>query len=275
MKRTDFCAFILTHGRPDNVTTYDLLRKRGYTGDIFLIVDNEDSMLPAYHEKYGDCVITFNKPFIANTFDTCDNFENRRTIVYARNACFSIAKELGYKYFIELDDDYYYFGIRDIEGGAVKISNLDAIFALFVDYLEASPIKTIAFSQGGDHVGGFSGNLCKRKAMNSFICSVDKPFTFIGRINEDVNTYVHFGGLGSIFLTIMNVQLDQKDTQSNKGGMTETYIDGGTYLKSFYTVMINPSCVKIKVMGTKGKRLHHSISWENAAPCIIDEKYKK
>lgn len=30
--RDDFCAFILTHGRPDKVLTYRTLRRAGYGG---------------------------------------------------------------------------------------------------------------------------------------------------------------------------------------------------------------------------------------------------
>lgn len=275
--RNDFVAFILTHGRPNRVKTYDLLRKCGYTGKIILVIDNEDEKAQQYYDKYGDDVVVFNKPFIANYLDACDNQDNRKAIVYARNACFNLAKELGYRYFIELDDDYYYFGLRQPNESACYVYNLDRIFDIFIEYLENSPITTIAFSQGGDHIGGFKGNiLCKRKAMNSFICSVDKPFKFIGRINEDVNTYVRLGCIGKIFLTVMNVQLDQLDTQSNAGGMTDLYIDNGTYVKSFYSVMINPSCVKVKALCSGAcARLHHSISWENAVPCIIREEYKK
>lgn len=275
--RSDFCAFILTHGRPSRVKTYDLLRKCGYTGKIFLLVDNEDETLDEYLLKYGDEVVVFNKRYIATTFDTFDNQDNKNTIVYARNACFDLAKELGYKFFIELDDDYYYFGHKEVNESDCYIYDIDRMFEIFVEYLDNSPITSIAFSQGGDHIGGFEGNiLCKRKAMNSFICSVDKPFKFIGRINEDVNTYTRLGSLGGIFLTIMNVYLDQLDTQTNSGGMTDVYIDNGTYAKSFYSVIVCPSCVKVKAMsGGKCTRLHHSISWNNAVPCIINEKYKK
>lgn len=275
--RSDFVAFILTHGRPNRVKTYELLRKCWYTGRIILVVDNEDECIDEYFEKYKNDVVVFNKPFIANTFDTCDNQDNRKTIVYARNACFSLAKELGYKYFIELDDDYYYFGHKEPNQSSCYIYNLDRMFEIFVEYLENSPITSVAFAQGGDHIGGFDGNImCKRKAMNSFVCSVDKPFKFIGRINEDVNTYVRLGGLGYIFLTVMNVKLDQLDTQTNNGGMTDVYLDSGTYVKSFYSVMLNPSCVKVKAMsGGKCARLHHSINWNSAVPCIIRQEYKK
>ena len=32
MRHNGFVAFILTHGRPDRVLTYEKLRKHGYTG---------------------------------------------------------------------------------------------------------------------------------------------------------------------------------------------------------------------------------------------------
>jgi hypothetical protein len=40
-------------------------------------------------------------------------------------------------------------------------------------------------------------------------------------------------------------------------------------------VMAEPSCCKIKLMGTAHKRLHHKINWTNAVPKIIDEKFRK
>ena len=44
MKNKDFAVFILTHGRPDNVITYNTLKKAGYTGDIYIVIDNEDKL---------------------------------------------------------------------------------------------------------------------------------------------------------------------------------------------------------------------------------------
>lgn len=46
-------------------------------------------------------------------------------------------------------------------------------------------------------------------------------------------------------------------------------------VKSFYSVMISPSSVKINLMGNKHKRMHHVISWNNTVPKIIKESYKK
>ena len=106
-KIEDFCVFILTHGRPDNVYTYDVIRKKGYDGPVYFILDNEDPTYDKYAENFGaENIIVFDKEEAASKFDEFDNFKNRKAIVYARNACFDIAKKLGYTYFLQLDDVY-------------------------------------------------------------------------------------------------------------------------------------------------------------------------
>ena len=42
MMRDDFCVFILTHGRPDRVITYKTLLNAGYTGRVYIVIDDED-----------------------------------------------------------------------------------------------------------------------------------------------------------------------------------------------------------------------------------------
>jgi hypothetical protein len=279
----NFAAFILTHGRPDNVYTFDTLRKHGYTGKIFIIIDNEDNTANQYINKFGnENVIIFDKLEISKTFDEADNFENRKTIIYARNACFKIAEDLNIKYFIQLDDDYTEFYFRlFINKAIVKPTiNLDLIFDKFIKYYKSINAKSICFSQGGDYIGGLDNGkeiyrFSKRKAMNTFICSTDRQFKFLGRINEDVNTYTYYQSLGNLFLTIPFCSIKQKQTQKTSGGMTEIYLLSGTYIKSFYSIIFQPSAVKIKIMNASHKRIHHSINWNNSVPCIISDKYKK
>ena len=42
MMRDDFAVMILTHGRADRVYTLKSLRKGGYTGKVYIVIDNED-----------------------------------------------------------------------------------------------------------------------------------------------------------------------------------------------------------------------------------------
>lgn len=288
--RDDFCAFILTHGRPDNVATYKTLRKQGYTGKIYLVIDDEDKTGDRYRELYGDEVISFSKSEAAMLFDEGDNFNDRRAVVYARNAIWEIAEKVGVDYFIELDDDYSAFMYRIDDEGFYGhwYSKLDWLFSELCDYLKSTPFATVALSQGGDHIGGggaMSVNGAKRKAMNAFICKTDRPFQFLGRINEDTTAYVTLQRAGVPFLTVMAAQVNQKATQSNAGGLTDIYLAMGTYIKSFYSVMFCPSAVKVGTLkdgGAKGgtkteghARLHHRVNWDACAPKIIRETHRK
>ena len=280
--RDDFCAFILTHGRPDSISTYRTLRTHGYTGKIFLVIDDEDDTGEEYKSRFGDDVLVFSKDEIEKYTDRFDNTTDRRAILWARNVCWALARQQGYKYFIQLDDDYYYWGYRRMGKGhkfsisnmeeyhSWKVDSLDMIFAAMTPLIETTPIKTIALAQGGDHVGGTPRrHRFKRKAMNSFICSTDRPFLFRGRFNDDVNTYVSLGSVGDLFFTDMEVYLSQADTQTGSGGMAEVSQESGTYVKSFYTILTAPSCTTINSMGNIRRRLHHCINWNKAVPKIL------
>lgn len=279
----EFAVFILTHGRADNVKTVKTLERCGYTGKYYIVIDNEDDQEERYREIYGDKVMQFDKREQAEKTDYADNHsEDRRSVVFARNYCFELAKKLNVKYFCELDDDYTNFEYRYIEENKLKIKSvqdLDTVFRLLVDFLEESGALTVAMAQGGDFIGGANSGTYKkgllRKAMNSFVCSTDRPFEFYGRINEDTTAYCVYGMRGKLMFTITAVSLVQTQTQKNAGGWTEVYLERGTYVKSFYSVIFEPSCVSIRVMGDKHMRIHHNVAWNNCVPCIIDEKYKK
>ena len=282
MMRDDFGVFILSHGRPDRVKTLKSLEKGGYTGKWWIIIDNEDDTAPEYYKRYKDRVIMFDKLEVSKTFDTADTSQERRTIVYARNACFAIAKELGLEYFLELDDDYTSFEyrvIRDKKLAVFAVKSLDELFSAMINFLDDTGAITVALSQGGDFIGGkdskFYHDKVSRKAMNTFFCKVSNPFQFVGRINEDVNTYTSLGNKGKLILTISDASITQVQTQANKGGMTDVYLDSGTYLKTFYTVIFSPSCTKVGMMGDKHKRIHHMIDWDRCVPKILNEKWKK
>lgn len=281
----NLAVFILSHGRPDNVITYQSLRRQGYTGKIYIICDDEDKTLSQYKEKYKNEVIVFSKKGYEGKFDIMDNFTGNKVIVYARNACYDIARKLKLDYFFEYEDDYTQFQYRFVEKDSLRgksVRNLDEILNCMIECLDETKASTIAFAQGGDFIGGagsFKNNTFKRKAMNSFVFRVNEDpkddTIFIGRMNDDVNTYLTQGRVGKLFFQVSNISLVQLTTQSNTGGNTEAYKSFGTYVKSFYSVMAAPSCCKIDLMGRTNKRIHHKIKWNHAVPKILDEKFKK
>ena len=280
-----FAVFILTHNRPYNLKTLKMLERQGYTGELYILCDNEDASLPKYKELYGDKVIVFDKAAVHEYTDMADNFPDRRTVLLARNACFDIAQEMGLDYFVELDDDYgswyYKFGANlEYLRRERQILNLDKMFGIILDFLEKSGAHCVATAQNGDFIGGEKGTAAskvwiKRKVMNTFFCSTKRPFRFTGRLNDDISTCVPEGNRGKLFFTFFNLSVVQTETQSNAGGMTDPYLDYGTYVKSFYSVMYTPSCVKISEIGYLYRRIHHKILWSKAVPRILEEKYRK
>lgn len=297
-----FCVFIMTHGRPDNVVTIKSLERFGYTGEWYLLLDDEDKTIEQYKKNFGeDRILTFNKEDIASRYDEGDNFKDRRTVFYARNAVFEIAKKLGYQYFLQLDDDYDSFRWRvspEIEYSSKMLSTdksyrcLDKVFEVMLDYLKTVPrLTTICMSQSGDFIGGGGSKMMtdqyRRKAMNSLFCDVDRTIITQGKLNDDVNTYVTLSSRGELMLTTAFVSLNQKTTQLNPGATSDIYLDVGTYTKTFYSVMMHPSGVKVSVLfNTSARkknapktnnqfRVHHRISWKNTAPMILRESIKK
>jgi hypothetical protein len=278
----NFAVFILTHGRADNVITYKTLKKQGYAGKIYIVIDDEDDQEERYREIYGDQVVQFCKSDYDGKFDIMDNDNDRRVVVYARNAVFDIAKDLGFDYFVVLDDDYKEFQFRYEDGKKLRSTypkNLDRLFNAMFEFLDKSGAKTVCMGQGGDLIGGVNSGTWKqqliRKAMNVWFFKTDNRIEIIGRINEDTNTYVVGGTRGELFFTILRAIIVQLKTQSNPGGLTDIYLANGTYRKSFYSVMCAPSCVTIGAMGGSHLRLHHHISWNNCTPKILDERWRK
>ena len=279
----DLAVFIMVHGRPKAMKTYHTLRKQGYTGKIFLVADDLDETRSEYQEIYKDEVLVFDKKKAAKEVDSGDNSGDLRSTLFSANTIPRLAKEQGYKYFFIMCDDYDWWGYKfdsELKYKDNRVKNLDKLFAHLLEFYKSIPAKTVAFAQGGDWMGGRKSSFAKsvqlkRKAMNTFLCSTERPFKFIGRLNEDVTTYIRLGSTGDLFFTIPNAMINQQATMQVDGGLTDVYLEYGTYVKSFMSVMYNPSCIKISQLGQKHKRIHHRIKWNNAVPRILHQKNKK
>lgn len=281
LSHDSFAMLILTHGRANKVFTIKTLKDSGYTGRVVIVIDNEDKHADEYREIYGSQVYQFDKLAVAAyTDEGYHDHKDRRSITYARNVSFQVAKELGLSHFMMLDDDYTDFYYR-FDGNRKytkkHILNMDNVLDAMLTFYKRIPSLSIAFAQGGDFAGGEQGGYARkinllRKCMNTFLCSVDRHYQFSGVFNEDVNTYTVLSQRGNLFFSVVQVYVDQKRTQSNSGGITELYLKFGTYIKAFYSVMYSPSSVKVS---TLNDRIHHRINWNYTAPKILHQRHQK
>ncbi len=273
--RDEYAVFILSHGRADSVKTYGALKKHGYTGEIYIVVDDSDDSISEYEERYEN-VVVFSKSDYYGKFDIGDAGGNESVVVYARNAMPDIAEGLGYTDYIVLDDDYTSFMFRRIVDGkliGINVESLDDLFAELLEFRRVSNACAICIGQGGDYIGGARGQFRRRrltrKAMNVFACSTENRFDFLGRINEDATAAVVHGSRGRLFFTDLDACIVQTQTQAQRGGLTDIYLEKGTWCKTFYTVMMAPSCVGVSLMGDTHRRIHHVTNWECAVPKIV------
>ena len=295
--QNDFCVLILSHGRANNVVTVDTLHKFGYTGAWYLVLDSFDESVDEYKKRFGENhIVIFDKQKIMDESDSMDNFKFHKSIMYARQACIQISKDLGYRYFAEYEDDYDSIRWRmnsEIEYSSKMLSKnkthrvLDKVFDAMIDYLEETPrLQSICMAQSGDYIGGGGSRMIqeqsRRKAMNSWIIDTERPFDFTGTMNDDVVVYTSLTHRGMLFLTTGFIAINQKQTQSGTSGNTDMYKKFGTYAKSFYSVMSCPSGVKIGTLSnlgdrvsTKDFRVHHTVDWKSVAPKILSSNVKK
>lgn len=280
---TKFAVFILTHKRPTNQITIKSLRESGYTGKIYLVCDKDDPALKKYKKLYGDDVLVFDKKKYLGKFDLMTNVVRYDAVVYARNAVYDLAKSIGLKYVCVMDDDYSVFYTNIDKTGFYqrkRITDMNRVMRVHLEFLHSTGIATVAFSQGGDFVGGWNSNIAKtgfrprRKAMNVFFFNVDRPVQFNGIINEDSTMGVQEAIKGNVILTNCLVQLEQTTTQQAEGGLTDIYKASGTYQKSFYTLMASPSSTKVMYQPAVG-RIHHHITGNLAYPKIVSPDLKK
>lgn len=282
MKR--FAVFILSHGRAKEIQTVEMLKRQNYTGDWFVVIDNEDDQEPIYREKFGDHIIQFDKKKEAETTDTGDLDDDRRVGVFARNAIQRIAKEMGYKYHLQLDDDFSGIIYKRAEGPEqklkrVRIDDLDRLFSAMCDYMDSTNINWLSFALSSDFLGGATNNKYKQglfpKTMGSFFMRTERHVKFVCRMNDDVTTCALNWSRGIVSYTLSKVLADTPETQNMSGGMTDIYKENGTYRKSFYSVMMCPSFASIARQGITHYRIHHQFNWGNCVPRLLNQKWRK
>lgn len=281
MESKDFAVFILSHGRADTISTYKALRDGGYTGRTYVVIDNEDDQENLYRQKFGDDIIQFDKRDYLEKTDLGDLDTDRRIGVFARNFIQDEAKRLGYKFHLQLDDDVHGFTYRFAQDKvlrALHCSHLDEVFSGMVEYMKETPITSLSFALSAYNMGGVDGSIKEgmtRKTMTTFLMRADDVQYFHMRMNDDITTSLINGMRGKLYYSYLPVEVEVDKTQVKAGGMTDIYQKNGTYRKSFYSVMCCPSCVKVSAMGITDYRIHHTISWNNAVPKLLSERWCK
>lgn len=276
-----YAVFILTHGRPDYQLTLQTLQNRGYTGDYYLVVDDQDSTLPEYLANYGDSVIVFDKDAYVSVTDTGLYTPQKNFAVFSRNAIEDIARDLGYDCFIMMDDDLTNFRFRYPEDNSFKslkiTQNLDKIFEAYIEYLMECDLACLCFGIHNNYMKGtdvlYEENPRLRLCFTVYFRNCKFPVSWKLNMCEDRITSLECSRSGQVWLQLLNVQVDTVEIGGKiKGGNSEVYNSVDKFKQTFFPVMIFPDC---NYCSYWKDHWITSLHLSNICPKIVGGIYKK
>lgn len=277
-----FAIFILTHGRPHNQITVNTLQKLGYDGDLYLVVDDQDATFCEYVEEWGaDRVIRFHKDYFIRNTDTGLRPPVPKFAVFARNAIEYIAKEMGYKTFMMLDDDITKFRIRLPEGDSLKSyqfnGQFNSIIENSVNYVLDCDIACLGLGFCNLYIGGV-GNFNKenprqRLCAEAFIRNTAHPIAWRLNMVEDMITSIDAAMKGDVWFQFLPIQCEiLMNEGAVDGGNSDVYRQLGMYRISFMPVIAYPSSNSVRF----GKKTWASTTTpDKCIPKIISSRYRK
>lgn len=281
--RKDFAIFILTHSRPNNQLTLETIRREGYTGEVYLVVDDLDETLSQYIDHY-DNVIVFDKMKYVNKTDCGIVPPKINFAVFARNAIEDIAKDMGYKFFGMFDDDVKRLRFRYEEDNhlmSVEIPNLDKVIDVILDYMDSCNIATTSFAPVPVFIGGLhrlnqrnldSGKL--RECFNVIFRNSAFDVSWGLNMHEDRITSMMCGRKGQVWQTLLFIQMDLGELfGKNEGGNSSVYRNMDVFHQVFFPTIVFPDSIYISYYNQ-----HFTprvIGEDNICNKIISGGYKK
>ena len=281
MIRYNFAVFIITHGRPNNQKTLNLLNEMGYTGPVYLVIDDEDETGEEYREKYPNQVICFNKEsYVANT-DTGLHIPFKKFAVFARNAVEDIAREMGFAYFMVLDDDIINLRIRYDVDGSLKSRKLtgiiDEVFIACIKFMNNSGLHCTSFGFCNVYRSGVSclyeENPRSRLCAEAFIRDTKIRVNWRLNMVEDLITSLDYIRAGMPWLQLVPIQVEICMSEGAvEGGNSEAYNNFGLFRLNFMPTIAYPDCNKVTFHHNKW---HTTLASKYSVPKIISASFKK
>ncbi len=281
--RTDYIIFIITHDRPYNQLTLNLLKELGYTGKYMLVIDDTDNV-KAYVDNYGsDKVVVFSKEYYFSIADTGLSKSERvlKFPQYARMAIEDIAKELGYQFFMVFDDDLTNIRIRYDKNGVLKSQStkgiINEVFSKCIDFIDTANIACASFGWGNSYRSGvkalYDYTSRNRMCAETFIRNGKFDVDWRPLMIHDLLTSISCNMQGQVWMQLLNIQIDIKVSEGKcDGGSAEVYRSFNKFRRVCFPLMMYPSCNKPRWYKDKWITTFNP---ESGCNKIIGSRYKK
>lgn len=282
-----FAVFILSHNRAERVETFDTLKAAGYTGKLYIVVDDEDPQLDRYRERFDGRkdveLLVFGKEPMMDVADTVYPEKKRSSALYARNFIEQYAVFTGIDVFAMMDDDITSLRFRWVEEGSVKSQivsyTMDKVFEFYGQYMLDADIATTSFPFSMFYISGTSGLDKKitesRHTYQIHIRNTNFPVDWVSVINQDTITQLQTMQVGYIWWSIPFLVFDAEPMNSKSGGLKTVYDSIKDFDMAFLAVMSNPSCCKVAYSSGPRSTMQIKEDKHTSYPMIISERYMK
>lgn len=280
--RDDFAIFICTHGRPDSQLTLNLIKRGGYKGKWYLVLDDTDETIQQYIDNYGtDNIIIFDKNYYINNSEVGTNNPSFKCILYAKNAVEDIAVELGLSAFMLSDDDNKYLWFRWADDEKCRACSVDGKLDEVIDaytelILDCDIVATgFGFSQfyfGGKDSFNYENYQKLRVPYNMVFRNAKFKVNWISSFGEDIITAIQYGKVGQVWTSLPDVQVETSPVGEGSGGMGDTYNSINSFNRAMYDFMYHPTATRPYLYQNK---FMASINRKVAFPKIISDSYRK
>ena len=272
----NFAVYILSHGRAGNVKTYHTLRNAGYTGKIYVVVDDEDKQGDLYRKEFGDECVVFCKQEYMDKADTISLDGTRISALFARLFIMDIAKDK--EYYLMIDDDVEKITFRYPCGNSLKsmaIKNADYMFEKIVNFMKGAKLNVLALQLAEGLIGGLNGiyknGLINQVLAQAYLLKGDTDYRFFGSVNEDTVGTLDYIGRGGLGWRLGCITITTPARGSNSGGLSSDYNKKNWFYIDMHAVVVAPWCCKIDVDNENRQK----IDMRYARPRILSEVYKK
>lgn len=278
-KELNFSIFITSHNSPDECRSFYSLRKAGYKGQIYIVIDDADPQYDVYIEHVFNLKV-FHKQDYVDKLDIGMSKVNPQlaAVLYARAAVEDFAKDMGLDYFIVMDDDLYGFRYRYIDGTKLcsrPVENFNWLVDNYIQFMNESNAICLSFANDGSFIGGASAveKILERRSCHTiFLRDTRKEFEWKFAVNEDYVSSLLYANVGQLMFTLPFVQRNISGMNDRQEGMHDLYESTTEFQRAFYNVIACPwTCTVTEYKNHFVVRTNKN----SAYPKIVSSKYRR
>lgn len=274
--------YIPSYKRAGIALTNQLLDKFGITNYYFLV---DPDQYESYKDAYGPEKVVIREPKLASDpwatlGHSAPAADYMRATVGSFNSCLFLAKCLGEKGYMCMDDDVHSIGMKahkgDLKSEPTAVYNKDNYYRAsklkpeFYD-LKAALGDMMTFYEKVRNRGMMSCEkygivfnqpikiLKNTRSYSFYLNSTKNGLRHLGRQNSDIISSLEYSKYGFINMIQEGFpQYDTVDTQTLAGGTTDVYTTFGTLDKGKVLLNLQPDVSKISYQFS---RIHHNVDF--------------